>query len=514
MGGAQLDDLAGLRVLDHLLAADHAGVAQAHLAPGGEAVVVARRVLHEVVAIDVDDAPHGHDPRALLGDVDRPRGRVDLVDLALGPGLDDHAQRPEHGQHPRRAQVEILPQHVLEQGELDGAVVLGDADALAEIADGVGGVAAAAQPREGGEARVVPAGDVLSLHELQQLALAGQHRGHLEPGELVLVGPPSQAQPGLLRVGVHRRVGGEQLRHPDRLDDPVVELAVVLELERADGVGDALDQVGEAVGEVVEGIDAPGVAGAVVVGVADAVERPVAHLEVGARHVDLGAQHVGAVGELALAHAGEEVEVLRHGPVPVGAGDARLEGGAAVLADVVLAEAADVGFPGADEADGVRVEPLVVVGGEEELVRPVEAEPAHVALDRLHVLEVLGRGVGVVEAQVAGAPVVAGEAEVQADRLGVAEVQVAVGLGGEAGDDASAPPGREVPVHDVTDEIGRLRRGRPLARALVARHARSPVGPGNLRHGGRSRDNRRVRRPGKARPGRGSRGGRGRRLAH
>jgi hypothetical protein len=39
--------------------------------------------------------------------------------------------------------------------------------------------------------------------------------------------------------------------------------------------------------------------------------------------------------------------------------------------------------------------------------------------------------VGVVEPQVAGAAVVAREAEVQADALGMADVQIAVGLGGK-----------------------------------------------------------------------------------
>jgi len=43
--------------------------------------------------------------------------------------------------------------------------------------------------------------------------------------------------------------------------------------------------------------------------------------------------------------------------------------------------------------------------------------------------------VGVVEAQVAGAAVLERQAEIEADRLGVAEVQIAVGLGREAGAD-------------------------------------------------------------------------------
>jgi hypothetical protein len=51
--------------------------------------------------------------------------------------------------------------------------------------------------------------------------------------------------------------------------------------------------------------------GAVVVRVPDPVEDRVAHQHVRRRHVDAGAQHVRAVGELAGAHAAEQVQALR-----------------------------------------------------------------------------------------------------------------------------------------------------------------------------------------------------------
>ncbi len=90
--------------------------------------------------------------------------------------------------------------------------------------------------------------------------------------------------------------------------------------------------------------------------------------------------------------------------------------------------------------------------------------------------------IGVVEAHVAHAAVIACEAEIEADRLGVAEVQVAVGLGRKARADfrrigrragvgrreagAPAPGARrilaagEVGVDGVADEIGEVRSGR------------------------------------------------------
>ena len=52
-------------------------------------------------------------------------------------------------------------------------------------------------------------------------------------------------------------------------------------------------------------------------------------------------------------------------------------------------------------------------------------------------MRLLGR-VGVVEAQVADAAEVAGQAEIEADALGVADVKVPVRLGREAGHDPAA----------------------------------------------------------------------------
>ena len=69
------------------------------------------------------------------------------------------------------------------------------------------------------------------------------------------------------------------------------------------------------------------------------------------------------------------------------------------------------------------------------MLAPIEAEPVHVALDGVDVfLLFLGR-IGVVEAQIAVAAELLRDAEIQADRLGVADMQIAVRLGRKAGDD-------------------------------------------------------------------------------
>ncbi len=87
-------------------------------------------------------------------------------------------------------------------------------------------------------------------------------------------------------------------------------------------------------------------------------------------------------------------------------------------------------------------------------VGPVEAQPAHVVHDGVDVFHVFLAGVGVVEAQVAQPLVLGRQSEIEADGLGVADVQVAVGLGGKTGVDAAAVlAGADVGLDDGADKM-------------------------------------------------------------
>ena len=125
------------------------------------------------------------------------------------------------------------------------------------------------------------------VDQCAQLALAGDDVGEVQPAELVLLGqrPRQQAEVG------------------QAVEQPVVERPLVLELQRADAVGDVLQRVLDRVRVGVHRIDAPAVAGVVVRGALDAVQRRVAQVDVGRCHVDLGAQHQAAPSSyLAVAH--------------------------------------------------------------------------------------------------------------------------------------------------------------------------------------------------------------------
>ena len=188
-------------------------------------------------------------------------------------------------------------------------------------------------------------------------------------------------------------------------------------------------------------------------GVHDAVHDGVAQVDVGRGHVDFGAQHAAAIGECAVFHLLKEVEVFFDGAVAVRAVFARLGERAAIFPDFVRSLVIYVRQALFDERDGPFVELAEIVGSVVRLRPPVEAEPANVLLHGVHVFLLFARGVGVVVAEIALAIVGGGNAEIDADRLGVADVQVRVRLGWEAGDDAVVAAVFEVGGDGFANEV-------------------------------------------------------------
>src|SRR5262249_11753388 len=208
-----------------------------------------------------------------------------------------------------------------------------------------------------------------------------------------------------------------------------------------------------AVGPVVHRIDAPLIAGALVRGLADPVHDGIAQVDVARRHVDLRPQRLRTFVEVAAAHPLEELEVLLDAPAAIRALAASFGQRPAGLAQLLERQVVHVRLARLDELYGPLVELLEVVAGVIEVPAPVEAEPADVAHDRVDVLLTLLGRIGVVEAQVAVSVELLRHAEVEADRLGVADVQVAVRLGRKARHHLRVAPGLEILHHLVADEM-------------------------------------------------------------
>ncbi len=311
--------------------------------------------------------------------------------------------------------------------------MLGDADPRAECPDGPGRVTPPSHARHRGHAGVVPSDDIAFFHQIDELALAEDRVAHIEAGKFDL--------PGTLALD-------ELFQHP------IVEGPVIFEFEGTDRMGNPFDIVGKTMGEIVHGVDDPVRAGAVVARPLDAVDDRVPHDDVRRGHIDFCTEHAASIGELARPHARKEVQVLLDRPRPVRTLLAGIGKGPAIRAYLIGVEVAHVGHALGDELYRVSVEPLVVVGGVKKPVVPVEAEPTHVGDDRLHEFEGFAARVGVVHPQVAGAPVLGFDAEIETDGLRMADVEIAVRLRREPRGDTVMFLCRQVVVNDFPDKIG------------------------------------------------------------
>src|SRR5437879_815922 len=103
-----------------------------------------------------------------------------------------------------------------------------------------------------------------------------------------------------------------------------------------------------------------------------------------------------------------------------------------MLADLIRREVVDVCLAFLDQLDRPLIELAEIIRRVEKPV-PMEAEPLDVFLDRLDVFNVFFLWIRIVETQVRVAAKLVRQAEVDADRLGVADVKITIGLGREAG---------------------------------------------------------------------------------
>ena len=182
---------------------------------------------------------------------------------------------------------------------------------------------------------------------------------------------------------------------------------------------DAFESVLDRVRIGVHRIDAPGVAGAMVLGAFDAVDRRVAQIDVGRGHIDLRAQYQCTVGMFAVAHFAEQREGFFAWAVAPRAVFARFFECAAVDAHFLGGLLIDVGVAGADQVFGCFVHEAEVIAGVIEVVVivvvPAEAQPFDGGKDGVDVFLLFLFRIGVVEAHVAGAAKITRQAEIQAD---------------------------------------------------------------------------------------------------
>ena len=115
-----------------------------------------------------------------------------------------------------------------------------------------------------------------------------------------------------------------------------------------------------------------------------------------------------------------------------------MRGVAPVPGKLLRSQLAYIGQALFDQALGQLIGLLEIIRAIEKPVVPVKPKPVDVLLDGVHELGVLFGGIGVVHAQVADAAELLRGAEIDAQGLAVADMQISVGLRREAGVDLHA----------------------------------------------------------------------------
>ncbi len=307
---------------DNVMRLDHAGATQTHALAQHQPLVFLVGLLPEIRRVDKQFSRERQLPLTQLRLAGMPGSHQQVVNVIVDIGQ-NHFQRIEYAHGAGRAFVQIIANGVLQHGNVRNTIGTGGPHHLAEAADRCRRDAATTQPGDGRHARIIPAFDYPLVHQLFQLALAGHGVTGVQPPELVLP-----------RSAFYRQV----------VEKPVVERTMILELQCTDRMGDALYCVFLTVSEIVGGVDRPGVAGLVMMVLADPVENWIAHVHIGVGHINFCAQHPGAVGKLTLPHSPQEIEILRDRTLPVRAVATSFRQCAAERPGLIGVQFADIGI--------------------------------------------------------------------------------------------------------------------------------------------------------------------------
>ena len=406
IGTTQLNDLAIL-VLNNLLAADQVRIAQTHLLTRRQTIVLLGRLLHKVVAVDIDLTREGHlacTCSLVLGVVDA----GEVLGLILGIVGNRNLQRLQNSHTTLSSLIQILAHAELHQAQVDHVIALSNTNLLGKCTHRCRGVTLTTQSADCRHTGIVPTHYDTALNEFQQLTLTHHRVGQVQTSKLILV-------------------AGENLQ---LFDKPIVQRAVNVELQSTDRVSDLLDRVALTVCIVIHRVDAPLVTRTVVISVNNTIHNRVTEQHIGVSHIDLSTQHAATVLELACTHTLEQIQVLLDRTIAPGRRSTRNGYRTAVLANLLLSLVVDVCQTLFDEHLCPLVQLLEIVRCIV-LASPIETEPLDILFDRIYILGILLYGVGIVETQVTLTAILLSQTEVQADTLGVSNMQITVRLGRE-----------------------------------------------------------------------------------
>ena len=408
-------------------------VHEPHLIARIKPLVFGDRGLHKVVPLDIELSSE-RDLTFQKVRIFKVVVRVEHLRLSFRIIVDHELDRVEDSHHAGDFHFQIVTDAVLEHRVIDRGIRLGNADKLNESLDRLGRKSPAAKRSDRDKARVIPAVDDPVLDKLFDIALACDDIGQIHLCELDLLRR-------MLPLGV--------------FNDPLIERTVILELKRADGVGNAFDRVLDRMSEVIHRINAPAVTGVVMRKARDPVNDRISHIDIGRGHVDLRAEDLGTVGVLPVFHFRKELQVLLNAPVPVGAVPAGLLERSSVLADLFRREVAHKGQSLFDQKNCLLVHDLKIVGSKVKVLAEIRAEPQNIFLNGIDKFRPLLGRICVIETEIELSSVFFCQAVIQKNRLCVSDMQVTVRFRRKAGADLFVLPLCQIRIDDLLNEISR-----------------------------------------------------------
>jgi hypothetical protein len=145
-------------ILDHFIATDDIAESKPDFATGFQAEILSRRILHEIVLLNVQFSRERHLALTQFGShgVIQSRHHFDLVLRIIGQY---DFERPHDSHAALRGSTQILPNAVFEQRHLDRILFFGYTNTFAKIAQCCRRIATASHARQCGHARIVPTAD-------------------------------------------------------------------------------------------------------------------------------------------------------------------------------------------------------------------------------------------------------------------------------------------------------------------------------------------------------------------
>ena len=150
----------------------------------------------------------------------------------------------------------------------------------------------------------------------------------------------------------------------------------------------------------------------VMIRMADAIEKRIAHFHIGRGHIDPGAQNIGSIRKLSRSHALKQIQIFFDGVFGKGADLAGRSDRSAIVADLFFIQPADIGFARFDQLNGEFDHFFKVIRCMKELSFPIKTEPMHIFLDRLLVSDIFFGRIGIIKTKMAYAMIFFGNAEI------------------------------------------------------------------------------------------------------